>query len=77
VPIARATPWVSALLIVTKEDDGNRVRIDAKPLSHALQRSVYCVATVDDVLSALKAQQRQNVLYSRCQVCILAPEIGG
>ena len=52
-PVSRPTPWVSALLVVAKQDGGIRICIDPKPLNKALQRSVYYMPTIDDVLPKL------------------------
>lgn len=52
-PVTRPTPWVSALLVVAKQDGGIRICMDPKFLNKALQRSVYYMPTIDDVLPKL------------------------
>ena len=52
-PVSRPTPWVSALLVVAKQDGGIRICIDPKPLNKALQHSVYYMPTIDDILPKL------------------------
>ena len=52
-PVSRPTPWVSALLVVVKQDGGIRICIDPKPLNKALQRSVYYMSTIDEILPKL------------------------
>ena len=51
--VTTPTPWVSALLVVTKQDGSLRICIDPKPLNRALLRSTYYMPTVDDVLPKL------------------------
>ena len=52
-PITEPTPWVSALLVVTKANGGIRLCIDPTPLNRALKRPTYYMSTVDDVLPKL------------------------
>ena len=49
-PVTTPTRWVSALLVVAKQQNGLRVCIDPTPLNRALQRSVYYMPTIDDIL---------------------------
>ena len=52
-PITEPTPWVSALLVVTKSNGGLRICIDPKPLNKALKRCTYYMPTIDDILPKL------------------------
>jgi hypothetical protein len=52
-PVTEPTPWVSALLVVTKANGDIRVCIDPSPLNRALKRPTYYMSTVDDVLPKL------------------------
>lgn len=52
-PVTKPTRWVSALLVVAKQDGGIRICVDPIPLNRALQRSVYYMPTIDDVLPKL------------------------
>jgi hypothetical protein len=44
---------VSALLVVAKQQNGIRICLDPTPLNKALQRSVYYMPTIDDILPTL------------------------
>ena len=49
-PVSRPTPWVSALLVVAKQDGGIRICIDPKPLNKALQMAdLKMVASADTI----------------------------
>lgn len=52
-PVTKPTRWVSALLVVAKQDSGIRLCVDPVPPNQALQRSVYYMPTIDDVLPQL------------------------
>ena len=52
-PVSTPTPWVSALLVVAKPQNGIRICIDPTPLNRALQRSVYYMPNIDDILPKL------------------------
>jgi len=53
VPVTTPTRWISALLVVAKQPKGIRICIDPTPLNRALQRSVYYMPTIDDILPKL------------------------
>lgn len=53
MPVSTPTRWVSALLVVAKQQNGLRICIDPTPLNRALQRSVYYMPTIDDILPKL------------------------
>ena len=48
-PTTEPTPWVSALLDVTKANGDIRICIDPTPLNRALKRPTYYMSTIDDV----------------------------
>ena len=52
-PVTELTPWISALLVVTKPNGSVRICIDPKPLNKALMRDHYPMQTIDDVLPKL------------------------
>jgi hypothetical protein len=52
-PVTTPTRWVSALLVVAKQQNGIHICIDPTPLNRALQRSVYYMPTIDDILPKL------------------------
>ena len=52
-PVSEASPWVSALLVVTKPNGRLRICLDTRPLNKALTRSVYAMPTIDDILPQL------------------------
>lgn len=52
-PVTEPTPWVSALLVITKANGDIRICIDPTPLNRALKRPTYYMSTVDDVLPKL------------------------
>ena len=52
-PVTEPSPWVSALLVVAKQDGRIRLCIDPKPLNKALKRAQYYMPTIDDVLPML------------------------
>ena len=52
-PVSEASPWVSALLVVTKPNSRLRICLYPRPLNKALKRSVYAMPTIDDILPQL------------------------
>lgn len=60
-PVAEPTPWISALLVVTKP---NGICIDPKPLNKALMRDHYSMSTVDVRRCSLLSELSQVKVYS-------------
>ena len=56
-PVSEASPWVSALLVITKPNGRLRICLDPRSLNKALKRSVYAMPTVDDILPQLAKAQ--------------------
>ena len=63
-PVTDYTPWVSALLAVSKPDGRLRLCIDAKPVNRVLRRAPHYMTTVDDVLPQLADVK----VFSSCDV---------
>jgi hypothetical protein len=53
VPVTEPTPWVSALLILTKKDGNIRVCIDPKPLNAAMFDNDFYLKSIEDILPNL------------------------
>jgi hypothetical protein len=73
--VTEPTPWVSALLAVTKPNgQGVRICIDPTPLNRALIRSTHYIPSLDDVLPRLADVK----VFSTMDIkkCILAFKIG-
>ena len=65
-PVSEASPWVSALIVVTKPNGRLRICLDPRPLNKALKRSVYAMPTIDDILPQLaKAKVFSIWIYTR------------
>jgi len=70
-PVIEPTPWVAALLVVTKPDGGLRIIIDLKPPNKALIRSTYYMPTMDDILlqlSNVKVFNTTNISRAFCRL---------
>ena len=52
-PVYHSSSYISALLIVAKQNGGIRICIDPKPLNKTLERDHFCMPTIDDVLPKL------------------------
>src|SRR6218665_533722 len=52
-PVSEHSPWISALLIVTKPDGTIHACIDPRPMNKALLRTHYYMPTIEDVLRQL------------------------
>ena len=51
--VNQPSPWISALLVIRKQNNDIRICIEPNPLNRALKRDHFCMPTIDDILPQL------------------------
>lgn len=60
--VSHPTPWVNALVIAAKKDNGLRICLDPRPLNNAIQRAHFQLPTITDLSTRLRGSCFFSVL---------------